>query len=89
MKHIKYDKKRIKEILKKNGHTMINSSWYTNDDPRDASFTTYDKYGACFDWYINKEFKSVCKQRLSSLCINHKVNMYHYFEEYFEEEGNA
>ena len=86
MRHINADKKRIKEILKESGHTMINSSWYTNEDPSDATFNTYDKFGECYHWYVNKEHKSAFKQMLSSVCINSRQRVDYYFTEIFEEE---
>ena len=85
MRHINADKKRIKEILKENGYTMIPHSWFTGDSVNDVTFNTYDKYGDCCTWYINKSRKCALKQTLSGICVNQKRHADFYFTEIFEE----
>lgn len=80
----KEDKKRIKEILKEHGETMIAPSWFLGEArSEDVIFRTYDKNGSCYEYYLSKFSKFARRQSLNAVMIHERLNVDYMFEDIF------
>ena len=67
-------KKEIKEVLKRHGYTLINSSWYISDDKDTYFFNAFDCYGECFKFYIDTlGIGYATCQHLSDVCLHESI----------------
>ena len=76
-------KQEIKDILKKDGLTVISKSWYFGKPEEESViFVAYDGAGTCFQYFVSWAIKHARRQALSAIMVHepHDVSS-HFFKE--------